>query len=363
MIILGGIKGFSQSDDLVAKWTLTSHLRSAISTNMKKLLSISGAGATHKDFGLQSIKKSQEAVSKITDIISNKMDPFQFDLATDQNERYPLVNIYNGVVLPDVIADELLDAKNIGLTEVEKFINERLKSDNRQHFWNKMSKCNIPTFISSNKSIKCNVNSTSKSIKIDRELFQRMLVISQARDIDISQVLTYELSSIPLSITYMNGDMRKSQKSVLLKELEIDSETIVERPAFAKNKTCEIVDLMGLVHLIRKDDCKTFNDVCNKLAEPLEKILTHCNMLVVVPDRYDIQHSIKSFERNRRGSVLSRVQIIKDGTTPFPHNIKKYLSNSENKTNLVNFFLKYLISKFMKELKEFQTVFIGNLDG
>ena len=113
MIILGGIKGFSQSDDLVAKWTLTSHLRSAISTNMKKLLSISGAGATHKDFGLQSIKKSQEAVSKITDIISSKMDPFQFDLVTDQNERYPLVNIYNGVVLPDVIADKLLDAKNI----------------------------------------------------------------------------------------------------------------------------------------------------------------------------------------------------------------------------------------------------------
>ena len=57
------------------------------------------------------------------------------------------------------------------------------------------------------------------SLKIDKQLFQRFLVLSKSRDINLQYVLSHELSPIPLSICYLSGDIRKTQKSTLLKEL------------------------------------------------------------------------------------------------------------------------------------------------
>ena len=38
----------------------------------------------------------------------------------------------------------------------------------------------------------------------------------------MTKVLSYELSAVPLSLFHLNGDMRKTNKRVLLHELEIN---------------------------------------------------------------------------------------------------------------------------------------------
>ena len=61
-----------------------------------------------------------------------------------------------------------------------------------------------------------------KVIKYDKDLLQRFLVVSRSREIDLQDVLSYELSPVPLSIAHLKGSTRKTAKSNLLKELIID---------------------------------------------------------------------------------------------------------------------------------------------
>ena len=57
----------------------------------------------------------------------------------DQNNyENQLVNIFNGIVLPNEIADQLPKAKENGWTEVVKFVNERFQSVDKTKFWDKI---------------------------------------------------------------------------------------------------------------------------------------------------------------------------------------------------------------------------------
>ena len=84
-------------------------------------------------------------------------------------------------------ADFLLQAKEIGLKEAKLFI-ERSHSDNRNIFWNEQSKLNLPTFASTNYTGKLVKATTKYSVKFDKTLFQRLLVVSQTRDINKEHV-------------------------------------------------------------------------------------------------------------------------------------------------------------------------------
>ena len=113
-----------------------------------------------------------------------------------ESEKASLVNIYDGVVMNDKDADLLLHAKEIGMKEAKLFIEERLQSDNRNYFWNKQSKLNFPTFSSTNCTGKLVKASTKSSVKFDETLFQRLLVVSQTRDINMEHVLSVELNDV-----------------------------------------------------------------------------------------------------------------------------------------------------------------------
>ena len=111
------------------------------------------------------------------------------------------------------------------------------------------------------------------SIKVDKELFQKFLVISKSRDIDLEHVLSYELSPVPLSITCMNGEMRKTTKSLLLKELAVDVKEIYDLPIEHLYNSCVVIDLMGIVQSIKAGDSKTFGDLCFSPCEIIIAIL------------------------------------------------------------------------------------------
>ena len=51
-------------------------------------------------------------------------------------------------------------------------------------------------------------------------LFCRMLVVSKFRDINLETVLKYELATVPPSLFYDDGMMKKAVKSDLTKRLE-----------------------------------------------------------------------------------------------------------------------------------------------
>ena len=207
------------------------------------------------------------------------------------------------------------------------------------------------------------INKTAQLIKVDKELFQKFLVISKSRDIDLEHVLSYELSPVPLSITHMNGEMRKTTKSQLLKELTVDIKEIYDLPIEHLYNSCFVIDLMGIVQSIKAGDSKTFGYLCFILVKSLSQYFRYADILVISPDRYDVKDSIKSFERAKRSAGHSIERIIRDKFTPLPRNFKDYLSNLKNKSRFIEFFLQYAIAYFEDHIQRHQQVIVGLLNG
>ena len=55
----------------------------------------------------------------------------------------------------------------------------------------------------------------SITVHADRDLFGRLLIVANARQINLMEVLSYELSPIPCSLAHQDGSLRKNTKSHL----------------------------------------------------------------------------------------------------------------------------------------------------
>ena len=97
-----------------------------------------------------------------------------------------------------------------------------------------------------------------KIIKYDKDLFQRFLVVSRSREIDLQDVLSCELSPVPLSIAHLEGSMRKTAKNNLLKELMIDISIPDHLPDHDLSSTIYLIDFMVFVQSTQKGESKTF---------------------------------------------------------------------------------------------------------
>ena len=88
----------THDDNFLEKWTLTSHLRGTVTTNLKLLCKMDDNMLLPKDFTNSSMRKSQTSVLKILNVFDNIINPFTFDQNNYENQ---LVNIFNGIVLPN----------------------------------------------------------------------------------------------------------------------------------------------------------------------------------------------------------------------------------------------------------------------
>ena len=238
------------------KSTLTSHLRAAVTANLKET-----TGETHHilaetDISKTAIRKSEGNVSKVINIMKSVSNPFKFDVNKQDEDRASLVNIANGAVLPNDMADKLLAARENRENEINEFVEQEI-IENPSKFWEKISKVNTPTFETLNKVMTVPISKDKeKVIKYDKDPFQRFLVVSGSREIDLQDVLSYELSPVPLSIAHLNGSMRKTAKSNLLKELMIDINIPDHLPDHDLSPTTYLIDFMVLSSRHRKERVK-----------------------------------------------------------------------------------------------------------
>jgi hypothetical protein len=61
-------------------------------------------------------------------------------------------------------------------------------------------------------------------------VYSHLLLVSKSRDVDLKEVQSYELAPVPLSLANMDGSLRKINKSILLKELEMETLSMTELP-------------------------------------------------------------------------------------------------------------------------------------
>ena len=105
-----------------------------------------------------------------------------------------------------------------------------------------------------------------QAVRIDREIFGKLLVIGQSREIPIQEPMKYELASVPLTLFCLDGSLRKTVKSAALERLEADT-AVPDLPRNFQGKTLYVIDFMMLLQMFCRgsSDCRTFDDLSDKL--------------------------------------------------------------------------------------------------
>ena len=140
------------------------------------------------------------------------------------------MNLATGVVMPEEISEQLIDAQCLGAARMKLFVSKRINT-NEVGFWEPMEKMNIKTFASLSKKAKVkSVDEKLVTVSADRNLFGRLLIASRSRDIDLREVLKYELDSVPCALAHPDGSLRKTTKSVFLGILEEQVQALPRLP-------------------------------------------------------------------------------------------------------------------------------------
>lgn len=83
-----------------------------------------------------------------------------------------------------------------------------------------MPNLKIKTFTTLKKKIQVKAADEVISVGADRDLFGRLLIVTNVRQINLKEVLGFELSSVPVALAHPDGNLRKTNKSVLSSIIE-----------------------------------------------------------------------------------------------------------------------------------------------
>ena len=139
------------------------------------------------------VQRDEEDVKKLVSTLESVMVD-SFEQGGDRGDKIALSNLATGVVMPRDVSSLLLQAEKLGEKEMNTLIKKKINS-NAVGFWEALPKMKIKTFASLAKKVQVK-QSDEKLVKInaDRSLFGRLLIASNTRNIDLRDVLTYELS-------------------------------------------------------------------------------------------------------------------------------------------------------------------------
>ena len=142
------------------------------------------------------------------------------------------------------------------------------------------------------------------------------------------------------SLAKSDGTLARCIKSVMLDGL--DKFVPESRPTFDAQtiETGCIVDSMTVGQACKYGEYKSFSELADRLSNILLKNfeISGCHRRDAVFDRYDIATgSIKADERSQRGTGGGIQQEIAGPQTQMPLKWEKFISETENKINLVRF--------------------------
>ena len=356
----GGIIGVTQDINAVEKWAMTAHLRAAVHANFKDICGVSQFNQ-EKELARKTISDSEiHVVQVINAFKDHHANPFFFNSI---GSKSPLKNIISGSIVKDEHRHEVLHAKSIGKESSDQFIKERF-IEKTVPFWNPVKKLKLHTFTSQNKTIKLPSINKEKAatMKNHQNLFSRIITVSSARKIDLKSVMSYELSSVPLSLFHATGEMRKTNKSQLLQELQIEEEPITQLDR-GKETSASIIDFMALVQSMNKHDIVTFGELADRFKSSIFSNFRESDYIAVVPDRYNVELSIKGDERSRRQTTLTNQTSISHDSQKLPSKFQVFLTNSNNKINLISYIFSKWKVEIPRSLFRNQRIFLFNLDG
>ena len=319
----GGVIGSSLRCGAVQRWIATAHDRAAITAACHSLAGISkesDRSKRHKD--LTRIKRDEDDVQSVIGTLECWSNPFEASSC--------VVNISSGIMAPPDVANDLLQAYQIGSTHAEKSVHERLCSGS-VGFFDKLQKSKLKTFSSMAKTVAVRANSRDVALEADGSFFSRMFAISTSRNVDLRMVLSFSLSALPLSLASSQGNLNKTTKSSLLPVLESYGSLVEDI-----GRAALLVDAMATIQSLTRPT-GTFRDLAFQILRSVLVTRDHDQLSRVdfVIDRYP-SVSIKEAERSKRASAGVIVSHSINASRRCPKQWKKYLSSGNNKSALLD---------------------------
>lgn len=274
------------------------------------------------------IKRNNKSLNDFIDTLKRNMNPFDETL-----EKDCLYNIATGRAAKDATASFLLNFEETGNTRREKFI--EATSENPTLFYKSVKRIAILNFEAETEKKKKKIGGKVQEVRIQRDLFARLLAMSTERDIDIEKVKTYPITEVPLALCHLDGKIRKSDKAVLLRTLEKKIQT-PNPPQF----NTIIVDGFFMLRLL-----SNIPSTSGALSiQIMQKLISYnAERLDLVFDQYFVP-SIKGNERISRDGFRSSSYNITGPNQVKPADFLKELKNSSFKEALVKFLISHWTS-------------------
>ena len=339
----GGIIGFSRNYSAYYRWCVTRHSRAQYAEAIMDMAEIfMEDDSLHKEIRPSQIKSSQEAVDKVIQAFRSFQDPFTVE------NKDELFCLSSGVPTDPSVRNDLLRAMEFGEQARDDFVQKRL-GEKTVEFHKPIKRMNLKTF-DSNKVVK-RVKSTANKlvqIKAERNVFGQLILLSVSNNIDLRLTLTYPLGPVPWSMATPDGFPMKTDKSKLLHLLEASVEPSEMPPL---NTAVYVVDGNALLQSM-----VSIPDNFEALAENVFAKLPKTSRVDFVTDSYH-RGSIKSVERLRRG--VSKTFLISGPKTKTPRDWKSFMSNDENKSQLIKLLLsEWRGEKYAERLKQRKLYFV-----
>ena len=267
----GGTTRFSLKHATVQRYYLTAEYRSAFLGQLRNMVQVSNSETQHTELQSSRIKKDEQAVSSIVDLIQGWVNPF--------SKSQDLISISAAKKAPREVATDLKTAQAVGERCYTKFKEERMENTPQIRKFHDPLKANkLKTFSDTNKKKQLQTNNRSIILKADRSLFGRIIVIAQERTFQMDTILSRPL---PWALSIPDGLLKKTDKASLASQLQKSVQVSEEVPV----NSAAVIDAMSLVQRIKGDQL-TFGDVAMSVLSMARKEGVLCNRIDVVFDTF-----------------------------------------------------------------------------
>lgn len=96
---------------------------------------------------------------------------------------------------------------------MDAFVKQQLETS-EVNFWDPVPNLKVKSFSTMAKKTNVKANDKVITVSADRDLFGRLLIAANTREINLKEVLSYELSAVPFALAHQDGSIRKTTKSV-----------------------------------------------------------------------------------------------------------------------------------------------------
>ena len=347
----GGFIGITGNELALEKYFITAPTLSRVVDEFKDYAGIKSRQATSLHHELTGDKGNRliQNAAKLVKAISKQGNPF---------EEIDMFNLMTFAVTPHEVSQNTQQRDELGREAMEKFVTNRMV-ENTVGFWDPQKKNNISYFKDVGPVVKAQVKGQLVSLKQERKLFPRLLVVGKSRpELEVKDAIgEYEFDSAPPSNFQPDGSMLMlSGKSLLVKSvmdlpLPEDVHLPLVEEVNSNQTSILIIDAMCVVNMITKTNEKfTVSDFARKFVDIIDDMGAPYDEMRVVFDHY-LPWSLKETTRDKRTKNMTSVHYHVNDNTEIK-NMMMFLSHIQTKAELTKYLSQKVLTQYQGHPKK-----------